>query len=540
MLEKVLIATEKNRYQLNDIEIKNGKYVVDLSLIKKNNELSFAIEFVFNNPIQRFRNHDYTWVDCKKDRVATEFSPKIIKLSNNILVQSNTTNGIWEVKKSQPKSLFWKFNPENAYPIVNYVGSKNEKKIIQAENKINWNVKLELLFPKTAIEISRSPFPFSAIVCFTDHCDFDTIANLKTQREFLKEHSIKVTKGYFLNHFSKREDNASFENDVEELNRWKDDGHELAFHSLSQSIKSTQESFRDFETFIPPYSKSPTWIDHGYQPYNLTMYVKSKKSEAYFSDIMKEKGITILWNYIDTGTATSTVVNQINPYDFTLHNFYKGTRNLKFINRISQLIKNIVFHYYGDEKLIVKYKMVATAFKEVVFKKNIKSIPSVLSSFFGIVLPLSKVFFKWNSVKYKPFKNAKYTPLFFKHFIGANEFTIFQTLEIIDFKKSLCKRNVDKLIAEKGIFIGHTYFSAPMKYHFGKMINSVTNSIDDEVVTNFQYLGNKVNTNEIWNPTLKELIDYLSNFDKITFDLDANGDSILVENYNFNFRKVNL
>ena len=81
--------------------------------------------------------------------------------------------------------------------------------------------------------MSRSIKSFSAIACFTDHCDFDTLSNLQLQRTFFKEKDIKVTKGFFLNHFSKRQDNASYERDKMELDLWINDGHELCYHSLS-------------------------------------------------------------------------------------------------------------------------------------------------------------------------------------------------------------------------------------------------------------------------------------------------------------------
>ncbi|WP_298119821.1 hypothetical protein [Flavobacterium sp.] len=539
MLEKVVLITKNSKHQLLNIEVKNHKYEIDLSWIEKSKETSFDIEFVFQKPIQHFRNHDYTWVDCKKDRIATEFSPKIIKLSNDILVQANVNLGIWEVKKKFPKSLFWKFNPENAYPIVNYIGDKNEKKVISTNVKIDFEIKLELLFPKQAMEISRSKIPFSAITCFTDHCDFDTLENLKTQREFFKKQQIKVTKGFFLNHYSKREDNASFERNSEEINKWREDGHELCYHSLSQSIKSKDESFNDFENFQPPYSDIPTWIDHGYQPYNLSLYNKNNKTETYFSDTMKEKGIQILWNYIDSGTSTNGVINQINPEHFTLKSFLKGIKDLKFVNRISLLIKNIIFHYYGDEKLIINYKSSANTFKSIVFKRQFKNIPILFTNFYSILIPLLKVFFKWNDESEKPYKYAKYTPLFFRYRIDKKEFFIFQTLEIIDFIKTLSKNNIDKLNSEKGIFIGHTYFSAPMTYHYGKMMSS-DNAISSEVETNFAYLSSMIKENQIWNPTLNELILYLSNFYKVKFIIDDEADLKLNETFNLNVKNVDV
>lgn len=520
MLEKVVFITKNTKHQLLDVEVKNHKYEIDLSWIEKSKATSFDIEFVFQNPVQYFRNHDYTWVDCKKDRIATEFSPKIIRLSNDILVQANVNLGIWEVKKKYPKSLFWKFNPENAYPIVNYVGNKNEKKVISTDVKIDFETKFELLFPKQALEISRSKIPFSAIACFTDHCDFDTLENLKTQRAFFKKHEIKVTKGFFLNHFSKREDNASFERNSEELNKWREDGHELCYHSLSQSIKNDEESFNDFENFKPPFSDISTWIDHGYQPYNLSLYNKNNKTEIYFSETMKEKGIQILWNYIDSGTSTKGVINQMNPEHFTLKSFLKGIKNESFISKLGHFFKAIIFHSYSDIKTVY-YIDFTIAIKNIVYKKQIKSLIPFLSNGFKLFLPFMKTILSWNRSKNQTFKNAKYAPLFFPVKIGNQTFTIFQTIEMIDFNTSLSEENINQLVKEKGIFIAHTYFSAPMPYQKGRLLINDT-EINPIAIKELNLLSKAIEKHKIWNPTLKELVEYLGKFGKVKFDINEN------------------
>ena len=102
------------------------------------------------------------------------------------------------------------------------------------DNFYSFDKTIALLFSKkSGVEFSRSKIPFSAVACFTDHCDFDTLQNLKIQRELFKTCNIKITKGFFLNNYSKRE-NASYEENKEELDFWKKYGHELAYHSLSQ------------------------------------------------------------------------------------------------------------------------------------------------------------------------------------------------------------------------------------------------------------------------------------------------------------------
>ena len=141
-------------------------------------------------------------MDLNQKRFANWYSPKILKLQDGTIVQANQNIGIWEIERKS-KTLYWHFNPKNAKPIANY-DKLNVKTIEQAKSPLNLKYALALLFSKdVGVEFSRSKIPFSAIACFTDHCDFDTEENLIKQREFFKKYNIKVTKGFFLNHFFK-------------------------------------------------------------------------------------------------------------------------------------------------------------------------------------------------------------------------------------------------------------------------------------------------------------------------------------------------
>jgi hypothetical protein len=519
MIQSIVINKNNVQY-CNDS--KSNKVVIDLQRIVNDGIPSFDIEILFAKIIVAFRNHDYTWIEPNIDCIATEFSPKIIELSDGSYVQSNCAFGIWEVKKNAPNCLLWRFNPENSRPLTTYRGEKNQKITAQSTAKYDNLDNVSLLITNKPIEFSRSKIPFSAIAVFTDHCDFDTANNLELQREFFKAHGIKITKGFFLNHFSKRQDNASYQNDKEELIKWNEDGHELCYHSLSQSIKSDKESFKDFYSFQPPFEGTTTWIDHGYQPYNFSLFQNNGVSHSEFENNLVNKCITTLWNYIDSGTATIGVINQLNTSHFTLSSFLKGNRDLSLIKKLQLIIKNIIFHYYGDEQLILKYKSTATNFKKFITHKNPSYFFSFVKNIFSISFKLIVVFLLWKTNRNRPYKLAKYAPILFKHKIAEKEFYVFQTIEMLDFKKALSTQNIDSLITEKGVFIAHTYFSVPLNYHNGRMfINE--NTIDVKVAVNFRWLGDKIKNNEIWNPTVQELIDYWSNFEEILLDVDDDG-----------------
>jgi hypothetical protein len=535
MLSSVCIINANNRTQVAVSKGDENKFELNLGALLLEKCSTFEIEFVLDNKIKKIRNHDYEWVDFKKGFIAAEYAPKIFQLENGFFVQPNSNRGIWEV--IDERTFIWTFNPEFSAPLTDYTGKNNEKVINQAERKINDSCSIALLFSKNnAIEFSRSKIPFSAVVCFTDHCDFDTAENLVLQRKLFKETGIKVTKGFFLNNYSKRV-NASFEENSDEFDLWLQDGHELAYHSLSQSIKTLEESMIDFNSFSPPKSNIPVWIDHGYQPYNLSLYKNSGINSDAFSKLLSEKKISILWNYVDSGTSTNGVVNQMNSNDFTLESFYNGIKELPIKERMSLMIKNIMFHFYADEKKIILYKNLASNFKSFISKKSFSSLKDFIKNSFSVAKPLLKVVLLWNKVKKQSYKLAKYSPILFKHTIGENEFYVFQTLELIDFKKTLSNGNLEKMINEKGMFIGHTYFSAPMNYHTGRVFKK-EDKIDDIVRDNFVSLGKLIDEKKIWNPVLSDMVRYLSGFEKVVLDIDDEGKIFVKESGNLLSREI--
>ena len=518
MLENSKVTTTVFQYFISD-EMLDRKITLDTPSI--DNLTSFDILIEFSSPIATFRNQDYTWVTISQDRIANDFSPKVIRLQNGLYVQANCNLGIWEVNAKKPKQLLWRFNPEFAAPITQYSNKNNTKKIVSAQTDFNFAEKLALLIStKGAVEISRSPIPFSAVACFTDHCDFDTLELLEKQRDFFKEKNIKITKGFFLNNFSKRKNNASWENDQEELIKWLEDGHELCYHSLSQSIKSPYESFSDFKSFTPPIPIA-TWIDHGYQPYNLSLYEKEGVSKEEYSKVLKDKNIEIFWNYIDSGTSTKTTINQLNSNDFTLRSFYRGIVSKSFKIKITLWIKNSIVHFYNDEKLIQNYTQLASSFKKTTKSKSVRAFAQFIKISLNIIQPLLMIFLFWKSYKNRVYPLAKYCPIFFEHTIGEKKIVVFQTLEMIDFITSLSKEAVDKLINEGGLFIAHTYFSVPMDYHDGRLFTD-KKQINEKVNQNFTYISQQIKEDKIWNPTLKELVSYWKLFQNTKLELDSN------------------
>lgn len=493
-----------------------------------------VLKITLKQKIVKYRNHDYTWKILDKTYTSNPYCPKILITENGEYIQPNINIGIWEIDAKRPYELIWKFNPYYSTPIINY--DKQNLKEISLSNYLNTKNVCLLFSKQNALEVSRSQIPFSAIACFTDHCDFDTLENLRILRPFFKRHNIKTTKGFFLNHYSKREDNASFEHHSEEIEKWRNDGHELVYHSLTQSIREFDLAIQEFKEFEPPFEIN-TWIDHGFQPYNFTLFKKSKITNKDYESLLVEKNIKNLWNYLDSGTSTSGVINQLNTSQFTLSKYLKGIKGFSLQTQIKLFLKLLLIHYFSKPEYQKVYKDLAVNFKKIRYQKQFKSVFKLIINVFSLMKILFGLLINWNKVKNIPFEHSKYAPVLFKHIIDSKKFTIFQTLEMVDFVNSLKKGNIDSIIEEKGLFIAHTYFSVPMKYHTGRMI--INNKINPKVEENFQYLSEQIKLKKIWNPTLKELSEYLCNFEDVEFDLNEKGEIYCTQHFDFNIRTAN-
>ncbi|MCB9426819.1 MAG: hypothetical protein H6584_07305 [Flavobacteriales bacterium] len=486
-------------------------------LIRVDSEVDF-IRIRFNKDIHKIRGYDYSWHDVESCSVVNNFCVKAIKFNNGVYLQAENNKYVWELN-SKDKSVLTCHFKGRINSVVDYTGVENTTVVSSAIQTVPKTYKM-FFTNKGILEVSRSKVPFVGIICFTDHCDYDTAENLEVQRSFFLKHQIKVTKGFFINHYSKRKDNASMERDFGLLWKWEKDGHELAYHSLTQSIKPIDESWRDFST--SKYKGISTWIDHGYQPYNLSLYKNSNIDEAEFANELKKKGIELLWNYIDSGTSSTHVINQLNPSHFCLSAYLKSHKGVSFKIKAMLMLKNVLFHYFAEEKLILNYKRLALNFKSFIKNKKVKSLLAIIGNLYEVFFPILSVVIFWKKSSKKVYPRAKYIPLFFEHVLNGESFHCFQTLEMIDFEKSLDPVALDLLIEESGVCIAHTYFSVPLEYHHGRLIKG--NKINPIVDRNFEYLSDCISKGKLWNPTLNELFASYKVYNDVKFNINKSGE----------------
>ena len=503
---------------------KNGS-AYEISLKVKQEITVPKIEFIieFDQPIKAWRNHDYKWVDLNKERISNDYAPKILVLNDDTHVLSNKNVGLWEYNISNKNCIKWVLRHPQLTPLFQYENNCN-RSFKENFNVEDFNFKL-LFTDKEVPEFSRSYIPFSSILCFTDHCDFDTNDSLNKQLDFFNKNSVRVTKGFFLNHFSKREENSSFEHDKNIVKKFITYNHELAYHSLTQSLRSFEDAKEEFFSFSTPYKNIETWIDHGYQPYNYTSIHSSKLDESKWSSNLLSKNISNLWTYVDSGTTCRNIFNQINPEHFSINNILK---NFKYLgkSRFKFIFRSLIL-FSGNEKLIYNYKRLTKELKKGFLNNKIKNLFNAIPLFFycGFTVVLNLVSIKKRN---KVFHFAKYSPLIFKSKINDNIFNMFQTLEVTDFESTFCKNNLNNLCAESGVIIAHCYFSSPLKYQKGKLFYG--NTISQQNQFNFKYLKQLIDNKNIWNPTISELINYHNLNLDIEYTIDQQTSSIKVKN----------
>ncbi|AUP79546.1 hypothetical protein [Flavivirga eckloniae] len=503
-----------NSFSLKLNEIKKGQQVEEISVILK-----------FSSPIAQYRSPQYTWEKIKKREISINYhSPKIIVLDDGTHVISSRNIGAWVIKDSY--TIEWLLRSPTLTPFFQYnkTGGRVFNTLFNTEN-----FDLELLFTKGEVpEFSRSKIPFKPIICFTDHCDFDDNDKLNKQLHFFKENGVTVSKGFFLNHFSKRKENSSYERDSELIKRFDQNGHELFYHALSQSLREKQDSIQEFKDFTPPPELTVrTYVDHGYQVYNFTKRQETGLTDSQWANIMERKGIQNLWTYLDSGTAMNGIINQLNPSHFSLGRVIKFNGfNLKLITR-TQLF------FCGREDMLLKYRKIAQLAKQVISKKTTKKIVTLLINISYVInFMIRSIIFD----RKKAFKYATHSPFVFEAIIEGKTFHLFQTVEVTNFEDTFSPRNIDLLIKESGAIIAHCYFASPLAHQKGKLFQE--GEISPKNQSNFKYLKEKIESNDVWNPTISELINFSKEITDLKFYWDNEKQKIQVNNLNVPIRYI--
>lgn len=508
-------------YKLSTYQ-KGAQIAIELKVVEHKKITAIEIIIQFDQPIIAWRNHDYTWKKPDTFRIANDHSPKILVLSDHTHVVSTKNIGLWHFDPKHKDCIKWILKSTQLTPIFQYKADRSRTFLSEFTPE---DYELGLLFSTLAVpEFSRSKIPFSSILCFTDHCDFDTNKKLEQQVNFFKTYGIRITKGFFLHQYASNDHFSSLEHDRSHLELVKKNGHELAYHSLTEDIREEQKAFEEFKQFHPPYEDISTWIDHGYQPYNFTKIKDKKVDFNTWGNTVAPKNIKNLWTYVDSGTASAGVINQINPEHFTVSRLIANRKNFSKSSLI--LLLRTSFFFAGKEATLIKYRRLAAFLKDLKKTRNLLKILPIVWILFHLISFLLSLILS-SGKRTRPFKHAEYAPVIFEYKIGNHSFNMFQTVELTNFEEALCPENIDLLCREKGLLITHNYFSSTFEHQAGKFYSG--ERISEVNHRNFKYLGEKVKKGLIWNPTISELIHQYNQNKQIVYSLSPNGNRVIVK-----------
>jgi hypothetical protein len=479
------------------------------------------VTFEFLSPVVLWRNHDYSWVDVTRRRVANFHSPKALMLKNGHKVVAGETTGLWEFDPRYPKRITWIIADKWLNPMFRY-DEMDKKHFVNPGFVPEASLTLTFLFTKGKIpEFSRSRVPFSAILNFSDHCDFDSLELMERQRALFKKYQIRVSKGVFLFHHSKRTFNVSLERHADELKFWEENGHELCYHSLTQSIRPDNAWQADFEAFENAGHRWPTWIDHAFQPYNLTKMAASGYETDDWAGRMQAAGVRHLWNYLDAGHSGRGVVNQLDNDQFSLRSYVRMAWEDRSLAALTGLLRTYILYFRG-EAAKQSYSRLVNHLRSKLWKESIKGawgmvrgLVFLFGQFFKLLMDAGKkeVLPPWQ----------KYAATFFPVCLGKNRFWFFQTVEVHDFLSTFSEKNLQLLKASSGICLAHTYFSDDDGPKKGRMFLNKAGEWMPGIDETFERIGDAAVKGELWLATITEIAEYFDTFRFLRFDVDERG-----------------
>jgi hypothetical protein len=104
---------------------------------------------------------------------------------------------------------------------------------------------------------------------------------------------------------------------------------------------------------------------------------------------------------------------------------------------------------------------------------------------------------------------------------------------VLNYNTILARKNIDKLISEKGVYIAHSYLAIPSSKNYTWYHNEETGKkeIVPDFEANLQYMQNKIITGHLWSPTMSEAGDYWKLITNISIVLNAD-DTYTITNHN--------
>jgi len=468
---------------------------------------------------------------------------KVTADTGEVILHANRNYAV-TFEKLSSNSFAFKFILDAAFlhPAWNMVWGKHSTANEKQQAGTIYNCNFSLLFPgkdETFIPAMPLLYPSGCKAGFilTDHCDFDTAKKLHlflygNNNDGWLNKNLKITKGVFtLSSRSKDFDkNDSLEDDdyaalIETLYK---DGSEIVPHALKSKGQLDKAAFEKALEIISTQFKPATWIDHG--SYLKYCYSQGGKTNPDYKlvEALKKYNYTSLWSFHDVNIDA---VNTLNIFSNKAYSnkvvwrkvgsyFFKGKFMIAAHHFRSIIHRNYQRNIFFD---FLVYSMAQVKGSFVKWKTDKKKVAKEFGSFLRSLGSFRKRRVE-DELPYSGEELLKYSEAVFLEErrplaqYREGDLLMFSTFETTHIKDIYNKAALDKLIAEYGLHIGHTYILNDLPYLSN--IFSVKNKqlhLSQEWIRFTETLSSYIREGKIWNPNMGELIQRLKSLLHIEF-----------------------
>jgi hypothetical protein len=402
----------------------------------------------------------------------------------------------------------------------------------------------ELQEPWDSPPIVAAPMPrgTEAAVVITDHCDFDTTDRLGAFLHGDGRHhgwlarGLHLTKGVFTLESSVRgREPAPTLQDVRYralVCRLRDDGSEIAPHGVNESGNVSASVFHGALASIARDFAPRTWIDHG-----LTLdycYSMGGAAPEYaLLDALRAHGISTLWAYHDAPVDAAASLNTSAPLD--------GAARLRTARALRHLASGrpLVAAHYTRSALRAR---LAGPVGDAVGR----SLSALRSAYMGGGQPVAvrarraarEVAGALGAVArgrgaaaalVEPYSQSELLSLapvvYPERGVPLSQSTqddllLFATTEVLHTRDAYTPAAVARLVASRGIHIGHTYLLNRLPYIAGLFAEGGADRFSDEWTVFVDALADAVAAGVVWNPPVSRLAERMRSLQHVeTFPL---------------------
>jgi len=390
-------------------------------------------------------------------------------------------------------------------------------------------------------KLEQFPRGFLSALIIVDHCDFDSSKKVeavfygtsdKNSKDYGKKGivgtGLTITKTVFIEGGGNENIGLDNKEYLDEIINLYNDGVEIAAHSLhpKKSLLRKDRMFKKYLKVMREFEPQ-TWVDHGYLSHNITRFGWNKASKYYSLDVLYEKGYRFFWSGIDY--SLNAPDGNLNLYNCSgragKDYFLKIIRLIKEKKEISKIVFTFFWDFIGN--LIgwqAKDDLLLSFGSEHRFSPSKRNLIRLINPKF--YFNIFKNFFLPD--KYHSFIEGFYPIIFDKK---KNEVYGFTSLWINDYINGYSPKNIDRLIGERGLHIGHNYLAVEESHYLGLAFKKIGPEyyINDNFQKNLEYMAEQQKKGLLWVTNIKKLGKYYSELENVSVK-ELSKKELLLEN----------